>query len=71
MSDAIHSRSRGIVVFTDMTALLWEHDDGHQVVKWADSFDSAKSEYAKKHGGLLHAVVYMLINSEVIYETDH
>ncbi len=71
MSPVVHSRSRGIVVFTDMTALLWEHDDGHQVIKWAESFDSEKSGHAKEHGGLLHAVVYMLVNWEVIYETDH
>lgn len=67
----VHSRSRGIVIFRDTTALLWEHDDGAQVIAWAQSFDSAKSEHAIKHGGFYHAVVYMLINMEVVFETDH
>ena len=72
MSDAtVHSRSRGIVIFCDTTCLVWEQDDGNAVIAWANAFDTAKNAYAKAHGGFYHAVVYQLINMEVIFDTDH
>ena len=69
MSNVVHSASRGLVVFVDGTALVWEDPDGHRVIKWAEWHDSPKSDHAKQHGGVRYAVVYQLINAEVIYDT--
>jgi hypothetical protein len=68
MGAEVHSASRGVVVFRDGTSLLWEDPDGHRVVAWAQWHDSPKSNHARQHGGVHFALVYQLINMEVIYE---
>lgn len=63
--------SRGIVVFRNNMALVWQSPNGHEVIAWAKSFDSPKNEVAAKNGGMFHAVVYTVNTGFVSYETEH
>jgi hypothetical protein len=64
----VHSFSKGFVLFNDNMFLAWGNADGHAVIDWVKSFDTAKNAVAKAHKGVFYACVIMEINAEVIFE---
>lgn len=65
------SLSRGIVIFKNNKALVWQSEDGFAVQAWARTFDSPSNPTSQENGGVFHAVVYTVNTGFVSYETEH